>query len=100
MRKVAPLIIFEWIQFSGRTHSSRNHEALLAKQNVEVTAKMSLSGSVLIKTTLYEALAEVLWCTQTVFLSKQVPTIVAGKRRDTQTIEILGAYTLKGYLVL
>ena len=42
MRKVAPLIIFEWIQFSERTRSSRNHEALLAKQNGEVMAKMGL----------------------------------------------------------
>ena len=32
---------------------------------------------------------------QTVFLSKQVPwTIVAGRRRDAQTIEVLGAYTI------
>jgi len=55
MRNVAPLIIFEWIQFSERTRSRRNHEVLLAKQNGEVKAKMgllSLSGSVLIKTTL------------------------------------------------
>ena len=27
-------------------------------------------------------------------LSKQVPTIVAGRQRDAQMIEILGAYTL------
>jgi len=55
MRRVAPRIIFEWIQFSERTRSSRNHEALLAKQNGKVMAKMSLlslSGSVLIKTML------------------------------------------------
>ena len=32
MRKVAPLFIFEWIQFSERIRSSRNHEALLAKR--------------------------------------------------------------------
>ena len=35
-----------------------------------------------------------LWCTQTVFLSKQVLTTVAGRRRDAQTIEVSGAYTL------
>ena len=72
------------------------HEALLAKQN-EVIAKMSLlslSGSVHIKTMLMKLPAEALRCTQTVFLSKQVPTIVAGRERDAQTIEILGAYIL------
>ena len=37
----------------------------------------------------YEAPAQALWCPQTAFLSKQVPTIVAGRRRDAQTIEIL-----------
>ena len=35
-----------------------------------------------------------MWCTQTVFLSKQVPTIVAGRLRDAQMIKVLGAYTL------
>ena len=36
MRKVAPLIIFEWIQFSEITvaiETTIRHEALLAKQN-------------------------------------------------------------------
>ena len=37
--------------------------------------------------------AKALWCTQTMFLSKQIPTIVAGRRRDAQMIEVLGAYT-------
>ena len=31
---------------------------------------------------------------QTVILSKQVRTVVAGRQRDAQTIEVLGAYTL------
>ena len=35
-----------------------------------------------------------LWCTQTVFLSKQVLTTVAGRRKDAQTIKVSGAYTL------
>ena len=29
-----------------------------------------------------------------VFLSKQVLTIVAGRRRDVQTVEVPGAYTV------
>ena len=39
------------------------------------------------------SLAEALWCTQSVFLSKQVQTTVAGRRRDAPTIEVPGAYT-------
>ena len=31
---------------------------------------------------------------QTMFLSKQVWTIVGGRQRDAQTIKVLGAYTL------
>ena len=50
--------------------------------------------NVLIKTTLMKSLPEALWCTQTVFLSKQVLTIVAGRRRCAQTIEVPGAYKL------
>ena len=42
MRKVAALIIFEWIQFSGRARSSRHREAFLAKQNGKVTGRTSL----------------------------------------------------------
>ena len=74
--------------------TTRNHEALLAKQDSEVMVKMSLlnlSGSILTKTTLMKR-QQRRWCTQTAFLSKQVPTIVASRRRDAQTIEILGAY--------
>ena len=37
---------------------------------------LSAPGNVLIKTTLMKSLPEVLWCTQTVFLSKQVLTTV------------------------
>jgi len=77
---------------------------------------LSLSGSVLIKTTLmkhrqrhcgvrstgrgivvYEAPAESLWCTQTTFLSKQIPTIVADRRRDAKFSELIH---FKGDLVL
>ena len=51
----------------------------------EIIAKMSLlraPGSILI--TLMKSLAEVL-CTQTMFLSKQILTIVTGRQRDAQT---------------
>ena len=43
MQKVAPLIIFKSIQFSERTvavETTIRHEALLAKQNGEVMAKI------------------------------------------------------------
>jgi len=36
MQKAAPLIIFKWIHFSGRTRSSRHHEAFLSNQNGKV----------------------------------------------------------------
>ena len=36
-----------------------------------------------------KSLAEALWCTKTVFLSKQVLTIVTGRQRDAQMIEFL-----------
>ena len=66
--------------------------------------KMSLHsapGSVLIKTTLMKSSAEALWRTQTVFLLKQVWTIVTGRMQDAQTIQVLGTYTLlRGNLVL
>ena len=94
MRKATPLIIFELIEFSGRTCSSRHHKAFLAKASWQSHAKMSLlsaPGSVVIKTTLMKSLAEVLWYTQTVFLSKQVLPIVAARRRDVQTIEVLAS---------
>ena len=59
MRKLAPLIIFKWIQFTERTvavETTIRHEALLAKQNGEVMAKMSLlslSGAFLSKQRLW-----------------------------------------------
>ena len=52
---------------------------------------LSAPGSVVIKTTLMKSLAEVLWYTQTMFLSKQVLLIVAARRRDVQTIEVLAS---------
>ena len=63
---------------------------------VEVMAKMSLlslSRSVLIKTTLMKH-QQRHCAAQTAFLSKQVPTIVTGRWRDAQTIEILRTHTL------
>ena len=57
-------------------------------------SRLSAPGNILIKTMLMKSLPEALWCTQTVFLSKQVLTIVAGRRRDAQTIEVPGADTL------
>ena len=55
---------------------------------------LSAPRSVLIKIMLVKSLAEALWYTQTVFLSKQVRTIVAGRQTVAQTIEVFGAYTL------
>ena len=84
MQKAAPLIIFEWIQFSGRTCRGSTAKRSLQKQNGRSHGKMSLlsaPGSVLIKTTLMKSLAEVLWYTQTMFLSAQM-------------IEVLGANAL------
>ena len=89
MQKVAPLIIFEWIQFSERTIAVK---ALLAKQNGEVMAKMSLlsaPGSVLIKQRLWSHQQTRCGAAQTVFLSKQVRTIAAGRQSDAQTIKVL-----------
>ena len=56
-------------------------------------AKMSLLNLRSHQNNVHEAPAEPLWCTQTVFLSKQVPTIVTGRQSDAQTIKVLGAYT-------
>ena len=55
---------------------------------------LSAPGSVLIKIALMKSSAGLSGAAQTVFLSKQVRTIVAGRKRDAQTIEVLGAYTL------
>ena len=74
-RKVAALIIFKRIQFSGRAHSSRHHEAFLVKQNGKVTGRarlFSVPG-------------------QEAFLSKQV---VTGRQNDAQAVEVPEAYTL------
>ena len=100
MRKVAPL---EWIQFSERTvavETTIRHKALLAKQNGEVMAKMSLlslSGSVLIKTTLMKHLQRhiVVHPDRVLVKTSTDMTIVAGRRRDAQTIEFLSLYTSK-----
>ena len=51
----------------------------------------SATGSILIETTLAESPAEALWCCPGRVLSKHVRTIVAGRQRDAQTIEVLGA---------
>ena len=85
MRKAAPLIIFEWIQFSGRTSSSQCNETFLAKQNSEVMPKWVSLVLQEVFLSLMKSLAD----TQTVFFSKQVLLIVAGRQRDAQTINIL-----------
>ena len=54
---------------------------------------LSAPGSVLIKTTFIRSLGEALWYTQTVFLSKQILTKVAGRQKDARTIEVPGTYT-------
>ena len=56
----------------------------------------SVPGSILIKTMLVGSLAEVLWCTQTMFLSKRVQKVVVGRQSDAQTIKVPGFYTLMG----
>ena len=68
MRKAAPLIIFEWIQFSGGTRSSRNHKA--SRRSHGKMSLLSSPGSVLIKTALMKSLAEALLYTQIVFSVK------------------------------
>ena len=55
---------------------------------------ISAPGNVLTKTMLMKSLPEVLWCTHTMFLSKQVLTTVTGRGRDAYTTEVPGAYTL------
>ena len=72
MRKPAPLIISSESNLAN--HGSRHQEAFLLRKS----------------------LPEALWCTQTMtmLLLKQVLTTVAGRRRDAQTIEVSGAYTL------
>ena len=67
---------------------------VLSKTKWRSHGKMSLLSAPGSEKTLMKSLAEALWCTQTVFLSKQVLTTVAGRRRDAQTIEVPGAYTL------
>ena len=72
-------------------------QSVLSKTKLVKSWQMSVLSApenVLIKTTLMKSLPEALWCTQTVFLSKQVLTTVAGRQRDAQTIEVPGAYTL------
>ena len=69
MRKAAPLVTFKWIQFSGRTCSSRFHEAFKkAKPWQNESAQCTRKHSY--QTTLMKSLAEALWCIQTMFLSK------------------------------
>ena len=60
MQKAALLIIFKWIQFSGTI-------AVDSTMNAQSHNKISAPGSFLIT---MKSLAEALWCTQTVFLSK------------------------------
>ena len=43
-----------------------------------------------------KSLAEALWYTQMMLLSKKVLQIVAARQRNAQTIEALRAYTLLG----
>ena len=58
---------------------------------------LSAPGSILIKLTLMKSLyTRGVVVHQTVFLSKQVLTIVADRQRDAQTIEVPEAYTLVG----
>ena len=56
--KAAALIIFEWIQFSGRVGTMKT-----AESNGKVKL-FSVTGSVLFKTSLLKSLGEALQCTQ------------------------------------
>ena len=47
MWKSTPLIIFEWIQFSGRTRSSRHHKAKASWRSYSKMSLLSAPGSVL-----------------------------------------------------
>ena len=51
-------------------------------------SQLSAPGSVLIAYEVTSRGVMVLWYTQTVFLSKQILLIVAGRQRDAQTIEV------------
>ena len=53
---------------------------------------LSAPGSVL--TTLIKSPIEALWCCPDRVLVKTSTTIVAGRQKDVQMIEVLGAYTL------
>ena len=95
MQKTAALIILsesnlaEELVAVDTKHANKTKQAKLW-QNESVSAP----GSVLIKTVLMKSLAEALWCTQPVYLSKQVLTTVAGRQRDAQPIKVPGTYTL------
>ena len=86
MRKAAPLIIL------SESNLVEEPVAIDTTKHEEKPKRPTASapGSILIKTTL---IAEVLWCTQTVFLSKHNPHWPDGEI-DAQTIEVPGAYTL------
>ena len=76
-RNYSNRIVFEWIQFSETTCS---YEALLAKQNGKSWQKwvcLVYQEALLSKQRLWSTGRGMLWWIQTVFLSKQVPTIVA-----------------------
>ena len=95
MQKAATLIIFECIQFNGRTLSSVDtKQCSSAKQNGEMMAKwvcLVHQEAFLSKQCLWSHQQR--HCCKRV-LVRQVRTIVTIRRSDAQTIEVLGAYTL------
>jgi len=75
MRKAAPLII--WSESNLANRSCWHHEAFLAKQNGQSHGKwvcLVHQETFLSKQHLWSQ--EALWCTQTVFLSKQVLPVI------------------------
>jgi len=64
---------------------------------------LSVPGSVLTKTMFMESpmKSPALWCTQSMFLSKHVWTVVTGRQRDAQTIKFWESiYTLLKWFIL
>ena len=101
MWKVAALIIFEWIQFSGRpSSSSRYQETFLAKGTGEVAGRTSLfskhsyQNNSSANNTSEATGRSIVVYPDCVF--KTSATIVAGRQKDAHTIEVPGVYTLLG----
>ena len=82
-RKLRHLLIHlcgRWLHWLFSCESSLAEEPVVVDvlKNPKVmgrTSLFSVPGSIIIKTTLVKSVTEALWCTQTMFLSKQVWTV-------------------------